>query len=102
MLPPNLLRTAKARGLERYNASCRTPGEEPPLRRERFYAFLSFVVVACLLCRQSARAQPTSAPTKLILVLCDGLTIDDLENPHHPALYLLARSGAAGLMNVRT
>jgi len=72
------------------------------LRRERFYAYLSFVVVACLLCRQSARAQPTSAPTKLILVLCDGLTIEDLENPHHPALYLLARSGAAGLMNVRT
>ncbi|HLH80996.1 MAG TPA: hypothetical protein VKV29_12030 [Chthonomonas sp.] len=72
------------------------------MRRERFYAYLSFVVMACLLCRQSVKAQPTSPHPKLILVLCDGLTVRDLEDQHHPALYLLARSGAVGLMNVRT
>ncbi|CEK16139.1 phosphoglycerate mutase [Chthonomonas calidirosea] len=70
--------------------------------RKRFCAHLMFVVLVYLLFGQSVKAQPTSPAPKLILVLCDGLTIRDLENPHHPALYLLARSGAVGLMNVRT
>lgn len=48
------------------------------------------------------RALSPALQPQVVLVLCDGLTANDLENPRHPALFQLAKHGAVALMNVRT
>src|SRR6476659_2981669 len=40
-----------------------------------------------------------SPPPRFILVLCNGLTLDDLYSPRLPHLRDLGMSGAVGLMN---
>lgn len=46
-------------------------------------------------------AKPPSTP-RLILILCDALTIDDLQDPKLPHLRKMAEEGAIGLMNCNT
>jgi hypothetical protein len=61
------------------------------------------VILLLVLMTTCVWAQPTpsaaAAQTRVVLVLCDGLTFDDLHNNTYPHLYHLAESGAVGLMN---
>src|ERR1019366_9440445 len=50
----------------------------------------------------SAWAQPSGAAPahpRVVLILCDALTFDDLHDNRYPHLYQLAESSAIGLMN---
>jgi hypothetical protein len=62
-----------------------------------FYSRLFACICGCLLalpaCAQTPRAPRT------VLLLCNGLTVDDLDSPAMPRLRALARSGQAALMN---
>lgn len=51
------------------------------------------LLLLCLACSQSCAAP------RILLILCDGLTINDLHDNRYPQLYAMAESGAVGLMN---
>ncbi len=72
-------------------------GKIKPVSVARFwFCFLA------LLCAAACRAQPqergVSRP-RVVLVLCDALTLDDLLSPANPHLAHLAETGALGVMN---
>jgi hypothetical protein len=70
-------------------------------RRQMLRFCLVATVVLCLsglFTGPPASAQAAPKP-RFILVLCDGLTLDDLQNPALPYLRTLADRGALGLMN---
>ncbi len=58
----------------------------------------------CLLTSGATAQKPAQRPSRprVILILCDALTIEDLRDPRYPALGNLARRGAIGLMNGAT
>ena len=45
------------------------------------------------------RLTPNAQRPSVILLLCEGLTLDDLENPLNPAVYAFAMNGQVGLMS---
>jgi hypothetical protein len=65
---------------------------------------IRFLFAACyllfFLCVVGPGYGQAPPPSRIILILTDGLTADDLSNPALPNLHSLAQTGQVGLMNV--
>ncbi len=61
----------------------------------------SFVALICILLLLAILALPSDAQQRprIVMVLCNGLTMDDLQSADCPTMMALARQGSIGVMN---